>query len=88
MNLEALINEKMRQLETLKAKLQEIDNYKQKLTVEILEAQGATKQLVELVNLQKVELKSKSSSVVNPTELVEAGKGKRTRVTKIEPVKN
>jgi hypothetical protein len=51
--LEEKLNEKVKELEDLKAKINEHETNKQKLYQQALEVQGAAKLLVELVNAEK-----------------------------------
>jgi len=77
-----MMTERIKQLETLRSRLQELESSKQKLTMELLEVQGAAKQLIELVNLQKEEERNiaadKVSKVEVPSELIESRKGKKS----------
>jgi hypothetical protein len=53
MNLENLLQAKLKELETMRSKLQEMEQQKQQLVQAALEVQGAAKQLVELINEEK-----------------------------------
>jgi hypothetical protein len=52
-SLEEKLNEKVKELDDLKAKINEHETNKQKLYQQALEVQGAAKLLVELVNAEK-----------------------------------
>lgn len=53
MNIEEKLQMAMKELDTLKARLTEIDNLRQKTFQKAIEVQGAVKVLIELVNEQK-----------------------------------
>jgi len=52
-SLEEKLQAKLKELDSLKAKITEAEETKQKLFQQALEVQGAAKQLVELINLEK-----------------------------------
>ncbi len=53
MNLEAALQQKLKELDDLRAKITATEEQKQKLFQTALEVQGAAKQLIEIINLQK-----------------------------------
>jgi hypothetical protein len=55
MNLDTMLQAKVKELEDLRAKIAAAEEQKQKCFQMALEVQGAAKQLVELINLQKAE---------------------------------
>lgn len=64
MNLEERLQAKVKELDALKARLAELDDLRTKTFQHALEVQGATKMLMELVNIQKAE--AKKSPVMPP----------------------
>jgi len=56
MELQAMLDEKLKILEALRNKLREVEELKQRVTSEALEVQGAAKQLAEIINAQKSEV--------------------------------
>ncbi len=62
MELEKILDEKLKLLDALRNKITELDTAKQRLVSDALEVQGAAKQLSELVN-QERENKKKLSTV-------------------------
>lgn len=61
MNLDEKLQNKMKELEDLRAKIAATEEHKQKLFQTALEVQGAAKQLIELINLQKAELEKEKA---------------------------
>jgi hypothetical protein len=55
MNLEERLQQKLKDLEDLRTKLNALEDQKNKMLQQALEIQGAAKQLAELINVQKEE---------------------------------
>jgi len=53
MKLEEMLQAKLKELEDLRTKISATEEQKQKLFQQALEVQGAAKQLIELINIQK-----------------------------------
>lgn len=55
MNLDEKLQQKLKELDDLRAKINAAEEQKQKLYQQALEVQGAAKQLIEIINTQKME---------------------------------
>lgn len=71
LNLEERLQIKLKELEDLRAKITATEEQKQKLFQAALEIQGAAKQLIEIINLQKASQASLDAVVVNKKKKAE-----------------
>jgi len=68
MELEQMLQDKLKTLESLKNKIKELDNVKQQLMADALEAQGAAKMLSDIVDQNKANKNGKESSKKSKAE--------------------